>query len=254
MYKLYYTLLLLVFLPFMGLGQAPQMGQVEGGTYLPVYGTGDSIEVGSFYMDIHPVTNAQFLDFVEKNQQWQKSEVKRFFADERYLQDWQADLELGDDAKPQWPVKNISWHAAKNYCECQGKRLPTVHEWEYAARADETKPDAREDEDYTKYILSWYETPKAYAKDVMNTYENYWGIWDLHGLVWEWNQDFNSVMLVSDATTPGAENAGFCDPGAVTTSDMIDYAAFMRFAFRSTQEAPYTSRNLGFRCVQDIKQ
>lgn len=253
MNKLYFSLVFLLSFSLVSLSQAPQMAKVDGGTYLPVYGTGDSIWVNSFFMDIHPVTNAQFLEFVRTNKQWQKSEVKRFFADDRYLQDWPSDLELGENSKAQWPVKNISWHAAKNYCECQGKRLPSVHEWEYAARANQNKPDAREDETYTKYILSWYETPKAYANDVMNTYENYWGIWDLHGLVWEWNQDFNSIMLVSDAVTPGAENAGFCDPGAVSTSDMIDYAAFMRFAFRSTQEAPYTSRNLGFRCVKDLE-
>lgn len=253
MNKLYLTLVFLLSFPLVCLSQASQMAKIDGGTYLPVYGTGDMISVKSFYMDIHPVTNAQFLEFVRNNKQWRKSEVKGFFADKRYLQDWPSDLELGEQSKAQWPVKNISWHAAKNYCECQGKRLPSVHEWEYAARADQTRPDAREDEAYTKYILSWYETPRAYAKDVMNTYENYWGIWDLHGLVWEWNQDFNSIMLVSDAITPGAENAAFCAPGQATTDEMIDYAAFMRFAFRSTQEAPYTSRNLGFRCVQDIE-
>lgn len=247
-------LLIFLFLfPLLSWGQQDVMVPIDGGTYLPLYGTGDTIEVEAFAMDKYPVTNAQFLEFVQENERWRKSEIVGLFADENYLQNWEGDLQLGEQAQPNWPVTNVSWHAAKNFCECQGKRLPTVHEWEFAAMADETQADARQDEDYTKYILSWYETPRAYAKDVGNTYENYWGVWDLHGLVWEWTQDFNSVMLVSDAATPGAENALYCDPGAVTTDDMIDYAAFMRYAFRGTQEAPYTSRNLGFRCVKDLE-
>lgn len=228
------------------------MVPIDGGTYEPLYGTGDPVEVKAFAMDKYPVTNAQFLEFVKENEKWRRSKIIKLFADENYLQDWKGDLQLGEQAQPQWPVTNVSWHAAKNYCECQGKRLPTVDEWEFAAMADESQQDARQDEDYTKYILSWYETPRAYARDVGNTYENYWGVWDLHGLIWEWTQDFNSVLLTSDATTPGSENARYCAPGAVSTDDMIDYAAFMRYAFRGTQQAPYTSRNLGFRCVQDL--
>ena len=36
-------------------------------------------------------------------------------------------------------MTNISWFAAKEYCECQGKRLATLDEWEYVAMADEKR-------------------------------------------------------------------------------------------------------------------
>src|SRR5690554_6497760 len=149
--------------PFLSWSQQDLMVPIDGGTYLPLYGTGDSVEVKAFAMDKYPVTTAQFLEFVKENERWLKSEIIRLFTDENYLQDWEGDLQLGEQAQPQWPVTNVSWHAAKNYCECQGKRLPTVDEWEFAAMADEAQQDARQDEDYTKYILSWYETPRAYA-------------------------------------------------------------------------------------------
>lgn len=73
----------------------------------------------------------------------EKSKVKRLFADGNYLVNWESDesfeTQLAEDAA----VTNVSWFAAKKYCECQGKRLPTVDEWEYAAMADKNSPDAR---------------------------------------------------------------------------------------------------------------
>jgi sulfatase modifying factor 1 len=82
-------------------------------------------------------------------------------------------------------VTNISWFAAKEYCDCQGKRLATLDEWEYVAMADEKRKDARSREEFNKYILSWYEKNKTYNNSVGKTFKNYWGVYDMHGLVWE---------------------------------------------------------------------
>jgi sulfatase modifying factor 1 len=43
----------------------------------------------------------------------------------------------------------------------------------------------------------------------------------------------------------------FCGSGALGASSFDDYAAFMRYAFRSSLKAHYTVPNLGFRCAQD---
>ena len=50
----------------------------------------------AFRIDIEPVTNAQFLEFVTAHPQWRKSQIKSLFADERYLRRWPSDLELAD--------------------------------------------------------------------------------------------------------------------------------------------------------------
>lgn len=235
-------------------GQSESMAKIDGGSYIPLYGTKEEVKVDDFYMDVYPVTNAQFLKFVKENPRWKKSEVKKIFADDNYLGLWKNDESFGTEQKPNSPVTNVSWFAAKNYCECLGKRLPTVDEWEYVAMANEKKADARVEASYNKYILSWYETPKTFDNEIGSTFKNYWGVYDLHGLVWEWTIDFNSVMVGGESRRDSAgDNSLFCGASAIGANDLMNYAAFMRYAFRGSVKADYTIKNLGFRCVEDVK-
>lgn len=234
--------------------QSGSMVTVKGGEFVPLYGTKTAVVVDDFKMDVYPVTNEQFLEFVKKNPRWKKSQVKGLFADESYLVNWIDDVTLSPDLKKNSPVTNISWYAAKNYCECEGKRLPTVDEWEYAAMANQTVPDAREELTYNQYILGWYETPKTFNNEIGSTFKNYWGVYDLHGLVWEWTLDFNSVLLTGESRKDSTgDNNLFCGASAVGATDLMNYAAFMRYAFRGSVKAKYSIKNLGFRCVQDVK-
>lgn len=233
-----------------------EMALVKGGSYVPLYGKKqDKVIVNDLYMDVYPVTNAEFLDFVKKNEKWQKSNVKKIFADGNYLVKWQNDTLLNADAKPNSPVTNVSWFAANAYCDCQGKRLATVDEWEYVGMADETNADARKLETYNQMILDWYEKPKTYQNEIGHTFKNYYGIYDLHGLVWEWTSDFNSILITGESRTDSAENKNlFCGSGSLNATDLMNYAAFIRYAFRGSIKANYSVQNLGFRCVKDIEK
>jgi len=230
-----------------------QMVSIKGGTYIPLYGR-DSLQVkiGDFSMDVYPVTNQEYVDFVKKNPKWKKSKVIKLFADESYLRGWTDDITLAENQSPKAAITNISWFAVKAYCECQGKRLPTIDEWEYVAMANKELPDARQLKDYNEYILSWYEKPKTFNNEVGSTFKNYWGVYDLHGLVWEWTLDFNSV-LVSGESRKDVDNDSnlFCGSAAIGATDLMNYAAFMRYAIRGSVKANYTMKNLGFRCVKD---
>jgi formylglycine-generating enzyme required for sulfatase activity len=236
--------------------QSAEMAMVKGGTYIPLYGVDSTaVTVTSFWMDVYPVTNSEFLDFVEKHPQWQRSKVKRLFSDWNYLANWGGDHSLGSELAPNAPVTNISWFAAKSYCETQGKRLPSVDEWEYAAMADQIAPDARKKESYNQLILDWYEAPRTFKNEIGSTFKNYWGIYDLHGLVWEWTMDFNSVLISGESRKDMDMDSNlFCGSAALGASDLMNYAAFMRYAFRGSIKANYSGRNLGFRCVKPIEE
>ncbi len=239
-----------------GFSQESEMAKIEGGTYIPLYGN-DSlpVTVENFQIDKYPLTNKEYRKFMLENSKWKKSEVKALFADGRYLNHWKNDTELKSDELENAPVTNVSWFAARAYCKWQGKRLPTLDEWEYVAMADKETADARKKDGYNQFILSWYERPKSFHQEVGSTYKNYWGVYDMHGMVWEWTSDFNSVIISGETRRDeNQDNNLFCGSAAIGSSDLMNYAAFMRYAFRSSVKGNYSIRNLGFRCAQDSNE
>lgn len=255
------TAILLLASPGLVPGEAVRESMVEvpAGVYRPLFrSTGEppTVRVEAFLLDRCPVTNADFLEFVRERPRWRRSEVKRLFADEHYLQHWAGDLDPGASAKPDRPVVRVSWFAAKAYAAWRGKRLPTVDEWEYAAAASPTRMDGSNDPAFQAALRHWYSTP---APDELPRVgaglANVFGIHDLHGLIWEWTSDFNTATVTGDSRgDTGLERQLFCGAGSVGAKDAADFPAFMRYGFRSSLKGSYTVHNLGFRCASDPEE
>ncbi len=241
-----------------GLGQTlPGMVTISAGVHRPLFraeADPKEIPVKSFRLDVLPVTNGDFLEFVRANPPWQRSRVKHLFADEAYLMNWTSDLDSGTNAPANVPVTQVSWFAAKAYARWKGKRLPTVAEWEYAAAASPTRPDGQNDSEFKRQVLKWYSTlGSAELAAVGSGRTNFWGVYDLHGLVWEWVADFNTAMVTGDARGDmGLDRQLFCGSGAQGAKDVGNFPAFMRYGFRSSLQANYCVPNLGFRCAKDL--
>lgn len=199
-----------------------------------------------------PVTNAQFLAFVEAHPEWRRDRVPSVFADDRYLSHWKGALETGAEALPQQPVTRVSWFAAQAYCESEGARLPTWLEWERAASASATLEDARKDPAWRKSMLDWYSKPSNTALGSVGGDPNLFGVRDLHGLVWEWVDDFGAMMVTSDSRDQNdPDRLKFCGAAAMSLRDRDNYALLMRVAMMSSLQANDTTNNLGFRCARD---
>jgi len=240
-----------------GRGATAGMVRVEGGSFAPFYRTASvtRLTVRSFWLDATAVTNEAFMAFVRAHPRWRRSAAPRAFVDVEYLSHWSGDLALGGTRAAQ-PVTRVSWFAARAYCESRGARLPTEAEWERAARADERRRDATLDTRFNQRILQWYQRASDPSLgDVRSTWRNAWGAWDLHGLVWEWVEDFAQARALSDNRERGGagDSQRFCGASALDASDRADYAAFMRYALRTSLQGAYTVRNLGFRCAMDME-
>lgn len=233
---------------------------VPGGGYRPLYSSDRSnnkkksqsnrlISVGPFYLDKFPVRLKDYISFLEKNTQWRKSQVKRMKADGTYLSRWKDDVTPPIEYNFDAPITEVSWFAARAYCNSLKKRLPNLDEWEYAASLFSSKSD------YKKKILDWYAEPsKGELPPVGSTFANQLGIYDLHGLIWEWVEDFNSSLVTGESRADASlERSMFCGSSGMGSSDFEDYASFMRFGFRSSLRGNFTLKNLGFRCAKSIK-
>jgi formylglycine-generating enzyme required for sulfatase activity len=208
--------------------------------------------IASYAMRTEPVTNAQFLAFVTKHPEWRRDRVPSVFADGRYLGHWQGPLELGGQALPAQPVTRVSWFAAQAYCESEQARLPSWLEWERAASASTTLDDARTDPAWRQQMLDWYAKPSSGALAVVGGEPNLHGVRDLHGLVWEWVDDFGGMMVTSDSRDQNdPDRLKFCGAAAMSLRDRENYALLMRVAMLSSLQAVDTTNNLGFRCARD---
>jgi len=240
---------------------ASEFVHIPGGEFrsvIPESESDNQIAVAGFLMQETPVTNAEFMRFVLHHPEWQRGRAVSLFVDDQYLSTWASPISLGPASRPQQPVTQVSWFAADAYCEWQNARLPEWYEWEYVAAANEIKADARKLPEWRQEILSWYSHAGGRViGDVGDGPANYYQIFDTHGLVWEWVDDFNAFLVTGDNREQGgADTLQFCGAGAITMEEKENYAVLMRVAMLSALEAKYTTRNLSFRCARsnEIKQ
>ena len=160
------------------------------------------------------------------------------------------------------PVINVNWIDANAYCnwlsQKTGKtyRLPTEAEWEYACRAGTTTPfntgnnlttaQANYDGNYP-YNNNSKGIYRAKTLAVGSFAPNAWGLYDMHGNVWEWCNDWYGTYSSGSQTNPQGPNSG---SGRVLRGGSWYFDAwFCRSAFRNSINPDSRINNNGFRVV-----
>lgn len=236
------SLIFLLFLTF-STAVAGKEVKLPREVYVPVFRDPGEVDVtvGPLLVDETPVTNQEFLAFVKTHRQFARSKIPRLYADTGYLSHWTSDTTFAK-SQAHFPVTHVSWFTARRYCAAQGKRLPTIAEWEVASDAQNPRIESE--------ILEWYAKPGSVLSRVGKRPGNKFGVKDTHGLIWEWVDNFSEAIMSGDSRGGSSTESLFCGGAALKAKDPRLYATFMRFAFRSSLTAKYDSANLGFRCVK----
>lgn len=190
-----------------------------------------------FYMGVYEVTQKQWEEVMGTN----PSNFK------------------GDDL----PVESVSWDEAREFVarlnekeDTTKYRLPTEAEWEYAARAGTSTlysfGEIDEDEGPFLTDYAWYEA-NSYGKthNVGGKLANPWGLYDVHGNVWEYVQDswVDSYAGASEdgtAVEKGSGSLRIARGGSYSSKENALYTAY-----RKKQDPRDGDSSIGFRLVMD---
>ena len=160
---------------------------------------------------------------------------------------------------PKRPVEQVSWDDAVEFCrrlsELPGEKaakrqygLPTEAQWEYACRAGTTTRWYSGDNEAGLSDVAWFNANAGgQTHPVGQKRANAWGLYDMHGNVWEWCQDWYDKEYY--AKSPMDDPDG--PPGGVLRvlrgHSISDPAWTLRSAFRNFEATGYRCDSVGFR-------
>jgi len=154
-----------------------KMGSNEDADEKPIH----PVKISPFRLGRYTVTAGQYQRFDPDHTKHNKKVYGGFFKDDKQ------------------PAINVSWYDAYIFCKWAGGRLPTEAEWEYACRAGTATPFSTGDNlttDQANYDGNYpYKNhPKGKYLEKTTPVGSYppnaWGLYDMHGNVWEWCQDW----------------------------------------------------------------
>ena len=244
------------------------------GTYVgPVH----KVTIGQpFYMGKTEVTNGQYRRFTQAQPDY-KGEADCDPAYDLYLLHFKGKSVMS--AEDNYPVVWVSWHNATAFCRWAGLQLPSEAQWEYACRAGTTTHYSFGDSEGELHKYAWADLAAGHrTHPVATKLPNPWGLYDMHGNVWEWTLDDyrsryddqeegtgrlsgydhaptdGSARRVPDAMTKVLRGGSWSNgPGVVRKTPVWWYSSAMGSAARFRVAPGNAWHDRGFRVVLPMK-
>ncbi|MBN2525533.1 MAG: SUMF1/EgtB/PvdO family nonheme iron enzyme [Deltaproteobacteria bacterium] len=211
-----------------------QMGSKESNDESPVH----NVHIKGFCLGKYPVTNEQYKRFMTANPGVHEPD---FWGHRKFNH-------------PQQPVVGISFEDARQYCEWAGMRLPSEAEWEYACRAGSTTQYCNGDSESDLERAGWFAQNSGKSTHSVGEKEpNRFGLYDMHGNVWEWIEDdwhdnYNGAPVDGRARV----NESRADFRVYRGGSWNYDARYCRSAYRGGRRPDFRYVFLGFRPARSI--
>jgi len=208
------------------------------------------VYLDGYYIDKFEVTNAQYAKFLNEygkdtDEQGNKMIFEHEWGVRKVKGKWEPHSGYEDH-----PVIMVTWYGAAQYAKWAGKRLPTEAEWEKACRAGSTARFCFGDSESLLEEYAWYYNNANKKTHIAGAKKpNAYGIYDMHGNVWEWVSDWFSkdYHYKSPYENPQGPDTGtdkmFCG------GSWMYIATHCRCSSREWFPAWAHFHNTGFRCA-----
>jgi len=216
-----------------------------------------------FYIGAHDVTVGQFKAFVQEKGYRTEAETS---GEGAYVLlpnfEWKLDPKAnwqnpGFEQTENHPVVCVSWNDAKAFCEWlsakEGKTyaLPTEAQWEYACRAgSKTKFHFGDDGDELAKYAWQNENSEMKTHPVGELKANAWGLYDMHGNVWQWVADWFAADYYQKSPREDPRGPSLGSARAMRGGGALSSTSAARAAYRYGDYSPsIRSTHVGFRVV-----
>lgn len=201
------------------------------------------VRISPFYLGRYPVTNAEYGRYLSANP---KAREPDYWGDRRFNQSRQ-------------PVVGVSWEEARQYANWAEGRLPSEAEWEYACRAGTTTRFYSGDTEKDLARVAWYGVNSGDNRDNLHPVgekePNAFGLYDMHGNVWEWvEDDFHDSYKGAPSDGRAWVNKPRSGRRVLRGGSWNFNEDNCRSAYRNRYYPDYRNYIIGFRVLLDIKE